>query len=163
MSGATDLTTLSTNSTTLATQAALQTTAQQTQATQTALQTAAQQSIAQRLMGGVPTTATPFSSSNTTLVTSTAVQVVRAAVTSKKKWITWISVSNPTAAETPIITVQDDTGTPVVIDTFAPGAVGSLRRTYEPPIEVAAGKQIGAKADSSVGDTTVTVGGFEQA
>lgn len=132
-----------------------------------ALILAAQQALAQRAMSGVPATATPFSATNTTDVTSTSVQVVRAAVTAKKKWITEITVTNKTAAELPVITVEDNTGTPVVIDTFAPGdpaaGRGSERRTYSPPIEVAAGKQIGAHAGSSVGDVLVTVSGFEQA
>lgn len=167
MSGEVSLETLASNSTTLATNAASQTTAQQTQATQTALQTAAQASLAQRATSGIPSTATPATKTNASAITSVTPVEIVAAVTSKKKWITHIAASNPTTGEIACIIVEDSTGTPVVLAALQPGepakCSGYAEFVANPPIEVASGKAINARATGSLGDSWVTVQCFEQA
>lgn len=120
-----------------------------------------------RSLGGIPATATPFVGVSTVVTTTTPV-AVRAAVSSKKKWITKARAANPTPAEQAVIIIEDDTGTPVRLGLLMPGdpAVGGCGKdecVFDPPVEVAAGKAINARAHASLGDSFVMVEGFEEA
>lgn len=115
----------------------------------------------------IPASATPFSGTSA-VITSTTPVAVRAAVAGKRKWVTQIMASNPTPAEQVVIIVEDDTGTPVKIASLmvndpAVGGGGFRTVVLDPPVEVAAGKAINARAHASLGDSFVTVLGFEEA
>ncbi len=124
--------------------------------------------------GVIPSTATPFGAANTVAIDGTTPRAIRAAVTSKKKWITKIVFVNGTQAENPVLVVQDDTGTPVRHAVGAPGgiltttsgAAGHSPQTEivcNPPIEVAAGKAINGRAIASCTGAFITVMGYEEA
>ena len=121
-----------------------------------------------RSLGAIPSTATPFVGVSA-VITSVTPVAVRAAVTSKKKWITKIVACNPTPAEQAVIIVEDDTAvTPLKLALLQPGdpAIGgSGHREFvcDPPIEVASGKAINARAHASLGDSFVMCEGFEEA
>lgn len=108
--------------------------------------------------------AEPFFGTNSTLVTDTTAQTVKAAPadTAQAYFITEVTVTNTTATSTenPLITLEDGADTPVTIDTFVPGQMNSVHRTYSPPRQCTAGKAIKAKADGSYGDCRVTVSGY---
>lgn len=110
----------------------------------------------------LPSNCVPFHATNASDVTSATPVAVKAApsTTGQAHYITEITVTNKTAAESPVIVVQDGADTPVVIDTFAPGGLASVTRRYDPPRKVTTNKAINAKATSSVGDCLVTVNGF---
>jgi hypothetical protein len=113
---------------------------------------------------GVPADATPFNAANGTDISDTTAQAIKAAVTGKRHWITRITLTNKTASETPIVVIQDDTGTPVVILTARLGGLAAADSqrdfVFDPPIEVASGKAINGKATTATGDVVATVGGF---
>ncbi len=124
-------------------------------------------SLTRRYIGAIPDSATAFSGTST-VITSVTPVAVRAAVASKRKWVTKIVASNPTPAEQTVIIVEDDTGTPVKIASLmvqdpAVGSGGYRELVCDPPVEVAAGKAINARAHASLGDSFVTVFGFEEA
>lgn len=136
---------------------------------------AASASMAQRRMGNIPATATPFGSANTTAIDGTTPRAIRAAVASKKKWITWAIFLNGTVAEAPLLVVEDDTAvTPLRLAMGAPG--GTVTTTsgaagmppagivqFDPPIPVAAGKAINGRAIASCTGAFIACGGFEEA
>jgi len=98
---------------------------------------------------------------NTTDVTNTTAQDVVATAsvgTGKRLLIANITVTNKTAAETPVIQIKDDSGN--VLDTFAPGAgPTSVYRQYVSKIPVPAGEGVTAEATTATGDCLVTVNG----
>lgn len=120
--------------------------------------------LANLRFAGVPADAAPFNASVAADVTDTTPVAVKAAVTGKRHWVTRASYTNKTASETPIVKLQDDTGTPVVLDTVRLGGLAAAdsqrEKTFDPPIEVAAGKAINAVATTATGDTIVSIGGF---
>lgn len=120
-----------------------------------------------REMGAVPATATPFAATSA-VITSVTPVLVKAAVSSKKKWITHIKGYNGTSAEIAVLVIEDDTGTPIeaarlFLGDPAVAGQGSGELVCRPPIEIAAGKKINARATGSLGDSFVTVLGFEEA
>lgn len=124
-------------------------------------------SLTKRTIGGIPDSATPFSGVSAVIAGTTPV-AVRAAVTGKKKWVTKIVATNPTPAEQAVYIVEDDTGTPVkiaclMVNDPAIGGGGHRELVMDPPIEVAAGKAINARAHAALGDGFVCVMGFEEA
>lgn len=115
--------------------------------------------------GAVPSDATPFVSANTTDITSTTAVTIKAATTGKSIYVTKLLFFNKTQAEAAIITIQDDTGTPIVhLDgvelTTAAGNEGYLEYNFSPPLQIAAGKALEGKASGSLGDTIVFASGF---
>lgn len=112
----------------------------------------------------LPQDATPVFGTNTTDVTDTTAQQILAGSdlgsTSQAYYITEITVTNKTAAESPVIKVQDDEATPVVLDTFVVGGLASVHRKYDPPRQATAGADVDAVALSAVGDCLVTVSGY---
>lgn len=124
--------------------------------------------LTQRNIGGIPASATPFTCVSA-VITSVTPVACRAAVASKKKWITKIVATNPTPAEQTVIIVEDDTAvTPVrlaclmVADPAVAGG-GHRELVCDPPIEVGTGKAINARSHASLGDSYVMVEGFEEA
>lgn len=112
--------------------------------------------IAKRDMGNIPTDATFSVATNSVLITSTSLQAIATApATGYSLWVLSVTVSNPTASETPIITLQDTTGTPITFAIVAPGASSVRTVEFKPPIQIATAKGLQGKADSSVGDVTV--------
>lgn len=115
--------------------------------------------------GQVPTDATTFVSANTTDITSTTAQTIKAAVASKAIYVTKLLLMNKTPAEAPVITIEDNTGTPVVhlgqleLSTAA-GNEGFLELDFNPPIVLATGKALMGTSDGSTGDTIVCAYGF---
>jgi len=113
-------------------------------------------SIKLRWSGGLPSDATFATEKNGTLITSTAKQdIITAPAAGKAIFLLAIDVSNPTGAETPIITIEDDAATPVVQCIVAPGASNAKRVEFAPPLQLTTAKKMTGKADSSVGDVTV--------
>lgn len=119
-----------------------------------------------RQVGGVPDDAVPAKGFNSTEIDGTTVRSILAAPGSGQSYyLTEIVVTNRTASEAPVITVQDDTGTPVPLITVSPGAPGTapggtIIHKFEPPLKVGDNKAVNGKAASAVGDTTVFVNGF---
>jgi len=128
----------------------------------------------QKFSGVAATARTPFHAINSTDITTTTTVVIKAAVASKKHWITQIFVTNKTPAEVSQVQIEDDTATtPVVIGLFhgspstlttssgaASHAAGPLY-TFDPPIVVAAGARImGKTIDATTGDYKVHVTGW---
>lgn len=114
--------------------------------------------------GNVPADAVPFSSKNATDITSTTPVEIKAATSGKSIYITRLLVQNRTVAEAPIITIQDDAGTPVehvtIAVSTAAGNDGFADLRFTPPIQVAAGQALDGKASGSVGDTVVHAMGY---
>ena len=123
--------------------------------------------ITKMTMGGIPSSATPFSGVSTVIASTTPVSI-RAAVTGKRKWVTWIRAANPTPAEQTVIIFEDDTGTPVKfailgINDPAIGGGGDRYQELRPPVEIASGKAILARSHGALGDSFAAWGGFEEA
>lgn len=125
--------------------------------------------LATLLPSPVPATATQFSSGNTTAVAAAATpQTVRAAVTDKKKWITQACAINPTTGEDAILTILADTTVlfrlPATNLAEAPAQpMAGLVVNFNPPLEVEAGAAIKVGCVGDVGDSWLSVNGFEEA
>lgn len=107
----------------------------------------------------------PFVAHNTTDISSDTAQEIKAAVASKKHWITRVVLANKTAGETPIVKIQDDTAeTPVDFLVVRMGGLADASSLVviecDPPIEVGAGKAINGVATSATGDVIATVFGW---
>lgn len=114
--------------------------------------------------GVVPGDATPFHSKNATLITSTTAQEIKAAVAGKAIYVTQLIIQNRTVAEAAIITIQDDSGTPVeyaeVAVSTAAGNAGYVAMKFEPPIQVTTGQALDGVSSGSLGDTVVHATGY---
>jgi hypothetical protein len=114
--------------------------------------------------GLIPADATPFNSKNATLITSTTAQEIKAATALKSIYVTKLQIQNRTITESPIITIQDDAGTPVehaeVAVSTAAGNAGFLELNFWPPLQIAVGQALDGVADGSLGDTVVHASGF---
>lgn len=120
--------------------------------------------LTKRSLGGVPDDAKPFVAVNATAITSTTPVAIKAAVTGKRHWITGAFFSQPTAAEAGVLTLEDDSGTPIVIAKVGfSGALQGPTMFFEPPAEVAAGKAINGVGSAATGDAFITVMGFVEA
>jgi len=115
--------------------------------------------------GAVPSDATPFVSANTTDITSTTPVTIKAATALKSIYVTKLLFFNKTPAEAAILSIEDNTGTPIVhLDnvelTTAAGNEGYLEYNFDPPMQIAVGKALMGKASGSFGDTIVFASGF---
>lgn len=117
--------------------------------------------------GGVAATArSPFASVAPTVNTGAAAVAIKAAVTSKKHWITKAVFCNKTAGEYPVIELTGDhDGTPVIhwtgtTDQPIATSLGYTSVEFDPPIEVASGTSIGFQLQSATGDVYAHVYGW---
>jgi len=119
----------------------------------------------------VPSTATAMHSSNTAAITTTTGLQVKAAVASKKLYITSIDAVNFTTTEDQTIQVYEGTATTIttIIATLQAQDVDTLtsvpqRVFFNPPLQTAAGTAVFAKGlIATKGDTWVTINGYQQA
>lgn len=97
-------------------------------------------------------------------VTDTTPVPLIALTTGKELVITQLILLNKTAAETPIIVLEDTDAAALGTFPLGVGAAddGKFKTDLHPPIVVAVGKGISAKASSATGDTQVSVRGFLQ-
>ena len=108
----------------------------------------------------------PFSAESAVITTTTNV-AVKAAVTSKRHWVTQLVVTNKTATEMTQVIVQSNTTTIATLAatdpvTASPG--GSTVYKFDPPLEFASGEAINAKTvDATTGDIHVLAVGYLEA
>jgi hypothetical protein len=127
--------------------------------------------LARAALPGVPFDATPFRSGGTSAVNTGAAAIsLKAAVTGKRHWVTEVSITNKTAGEYPVAELTEDPlGTPVVLCRLVPhspggaAGMGYIQRTFNPPIEITAGKAIGYGLQTATGDCYADVAGFVEA
>jgi hypothetical protein len=113
---------------------------------------------------GVPATAVPFTSTNQTAITTTTAVDIKAAVASKRHWITAIHATNSTASEQTAIVLKDNAGSPKILGTIIAEAEKGASLNLKIPIEVASGLKITGEAqEATVGDTFVTIEGYVEA
>ena len=105
--------------------------------------------------------ATAFRSMNTTDITDTTPQLIKAApAAGRRLYIKQILISNKTSAERPLLTIQDGTGGSP--DKLAAFTVTTLHNfTFDPPLKLEAAKPIYGVAHAALGDVVVTVFGWE--
>jgi len=111
-------------------------------------------------ISGLPDDAAPVSGYNATAISDTTAREILAAVAGKSYYISSLTFTQPTAAETPTVTIQDDTGTPIVHFVTVLQAAATVRFDFDPPIKIAAGKALNGKAGSADGDTIVVANGW---
>jgi len=116
-----------------------------------------------RFIGFIPQDAVPFFGANTTDITDTTAQTIKAAPTDTAQayYITSISYLNRTEAEVPFVRIKDTSGTALLLDVAnlkTPN--GSVQHSFWPPIKVTTGKGITGEASTTVGDVEVVVNGF---
>lgn len=122
--------------------------------------------IADRVLKGVPATATIFCSDGATVNSGAAAVQIKAAVTGKRHWICWWNLVNKTAGEYPVAELTEDhAGTPVIKARATASAgvstgLGTSHIVFDPPIEITAGKTIGYQLQSATGDTYASIGGY---
>ncbi len=120
----------------------------------------------------IPDSATPFSATNATALAIAATpQEVKAAVASKRHFITEIFPVNITTAEKAITFLQDEDD--VISAVFIPLSVDAAvlaidknpgKITFNPPLVIASGKAIEIHvAGADVGDVFCTVNGYVEA
>lgn len=103
-----------------------------------------------------------FRATNATDVTDTTYQAIKAApsdTTYQFYEIDHVVITQKTASEAPTIVIADTAASPETLLTWRFLDAGSVQLSFNPPIRVATGKGISAKALSSVGDTVVTIVG----
>ena len=114
----------------------------------------------------IPDTATPFSATNATVITTTTLQVIKAAVASKRHWITETIAVNSTPAEDQVLALQDEDDVIAAVLMPADGSLGANagKTTHNPPLVIASGKAIeGIGKIAVVGDCFITVNGYVEA
>lgn len=121
--------------------------------------------IAEVQAGPASDDAVGVSGANGTDITDTTPQEILAAAAAGKRFrITQIVAHNRTAAQAPVIIIED--GSAVELYRFQLGAGGDadarLVVNPQPPILVATAESVAAQAPGSVGDTVVTLRGFEE-
>lgn len=127
------------------------------------------QMLARAALPGVPFDATPFRSVTPVVNTGAAVIAIKAAVTSKRHWITQWETTNITAGEYPVCELmQDEASAALVLAVQAhngghAAGKGTVVTVFNPPIEVASGKSIGFKLQTATGDVHSSVSGFVEA
>jgi uncharacterized protein YuzE len=102
----------------------------------------------------------PFSAVNATESNGTTPRTVKAAVAGKRHWIASSQVSQRTAAESGMVIIEDDTGTPVVHLRIGFNGIQYFPSTHAPYIEVAAGKAINVRQSGAVGNVHACIQGF---
>lgn len=103
-----------------------------------------------------------FRATNATDVTDTTYQAIKAAPSDTANQfyeIDHMTITNKTSSEAPTIVVADTAASPETLLTYRFLDAGSVQLSFNPPIRVATGKGISAKALSSVGDVLVTIVG----
>lgn len=110
----------------------------------------------------IPADSIPFAATNSTDVTDTTAQTVKAAAAAgKAHYISRVIVTNKTAGESPVILIKDGAASPVTLLTCAPGGLNTWDSgEIMPPIKATTAKTITAEATGSTGDTLVTVIGW---
>jgi hypothetical protein len=121
--------------------------------------------IAEVLAGPASDDAVGVSGANGTDITDTTPREILAAPASGKRFrITQIVAHNRTAAEVPIIIIED--GSAVELYRFNLGAGGAADSRVivdlHPPILVAVDESVAGQATTATGDTVVTLRGFEE-
>ncbi len=118
----------------------------------------------QGLTGLLTDDAVPVASGVVADVTDTTPVPLIALTAGKELVITQLILLNKTAAETPIIVLEDTDAAALGTFPLGVGAAddGKFQTDLHPPIVVAVGKGISAKASTAVGDTQVSVRGFLQ-
>ncbi len=118
----------------------------------------------QGLTGLLTEDAVPVASGVVADVTDTTPVPLIALTAGKELVITQLILLNKTAAETPIIVLEDTDAAALGTFPLGVGAAddGKFQITLHPPITVAVGKGISAKASTATGDTQVSVRGFLQ-
>jgi len=111
---------------------------------------------------GLPSDAVPFHDYNATDITSTTAQTIRAAPGAGKCfYISKITSFNSHATETPVITLQDDAGTPVQFWKWEQAAgPGQNEFTFDPPLKTTTNTALEGVADGSTGDVRIQVNGW---
>lgn len=108
----------------------------------------------------------PFASVAPVVNTGAAAVAIKAAVTSKKHWITKAVFCNITAGEYPVIELTGDhAGTPVIHWTGTTNqpiatSLGYTEVEFDPPVEVASGTSIGFQLQTATGDVYAQVYGW---
>lgn len=115
-----------------------------------------------RYLGGFPADSDPVNAFNSTDISDTTAQTILAGSAGKAIFITQVTCVNKTAAELPVVLLQDDaTPTPASYDHFAPGAgAGEVVHVYNPPLQIATGKGLKGVALTATGDCKLHVKGF---
>lgn len=120
---------------------------------------------AMRRPSGLPANAVPIHGFNSTDITeAVAVEIIAAPAAGLALFISKLIINNATVAEDPIITIQDDAGTPVEIAKVMPSTVGgnggNVTFNFDPPVELTAVKALDGIASGSLGDTVVHASGW---
>ncbi len=120
--------------------------------------------LAKNLAGLLTDDAVEVTGTNATDITDTTPQALIALEAGKELVITQLHIVNKTAAETPIIILEDTDAAELGRYQLGIGGVapGTLLLDLHPPIIVPVGKGISAQASTATGDTRVTVRGFSQ-
>lgn len=112
-----------------------------------------------QLQHGVPADAVPASGINATAITSsTPVTILAAPGAGKCYYITSITYAQPTAAETALLTVQDEDD--VAIHKASLGASDRAVYYFDPPLKTTTNKIIEGEATSGNGDSFITINGY---
>lgn len=115
----------------------------------------------------IPDASTSFSAVGATQVAGVTPVVIKAAVATKRHWITEAIIQNTTTAEDQIVEIQDEDDViaarvyaPNVADAGATLAAKEQTIKFDPPLPIAAGKALEAKATTATGDSWVTLIGY---
>jgi hypothetical protein len=101
--------------------------------------------------------------------TGAAPILLKAAVASKRHWITKVLLANKTAGEYPVAEiVEDPAGTPAVVLTLVPQCVSAASMgekvvDFDPPVECTVAKALGYQLQSATGDCYCQLCGFVEA
>jgi len=118
-------------------------------------------------VAGYPKGAVVVQGTSAVITTTTAVPIIAAPAAGVSTYITKLHVCNKTAGETPVLTFQDDTGTPIVFMYVAPGdpaVAGGGEKTYDfgpAGLKVTAAKSFDAEATTTTGDCYATAFGYQ--
>jgi len=131
------------------------------QAAQEAIQAVSE---ASRRPSGLPADAVPIHGASTVITEAVAVEIIAAPSALLALFISQVIINNKTIAEDPVITVQDDAGSPVpicsVLPSTAGGNGGNAIFTFDPPVELTANQALDGIADASVGDVIIHASGW---
>ena len=118
-----------------------------------------------RLLGLPPDAEAVWGKTAAEITTNTAVAVLAPSATNKALFISKVIANNKTIAEDAIITLQDNTGTPIVIAramvSTAGGNGGNWEVNFNPPVQLAVGKSLMGIAPATTGDTHIFAQGWE--
>lgn len=117
-------------------------------------------------VAGYPKGATVVQGVSAVITTSTAVEIIAAPGAGISIYVTKLHVCNKTAAETPVLTIQDSTGSAIVFLYVAvgdPAVAGGGEKTYDfgkAGLKITANKALEAEATTTTGDCYVTAFGY---